>query len=91
MNLEADFEQFQRDRDALLSAPFSEAAMRAYMRKYSSPTLAGKPLEIIEAAYHKAVTGLKSLPLVHRQKSKRWLNEHGLHSLDDGDLTGGPT
>lgn len=42
--------------------------------------------DVFWGAIHKAITGLTSLPLEHRRKSKAYLDARGLSSWDDGDL-----
>lgn len=42
--------------------------------------------EVLELTFHKTVTGVASLPLDLRKKSKAWLSERGSGSLDDGEL-----
>lgn len=83
-----ELEQFKADRkDALLS--LDKAKILAYLEKYDSPanaTLTTTRDEIFWKAVHMAITGAMDLPIEFRRKSKAWLTERGLKSLDDGDL-----
>lgn len=42
--------------------------------------------EALELTFHKTITGITSLPMDLRKKSKAWLDAHGSRSLDDGEL-----
>lgn len=79
-----DIKQFVKERDeALLS--MDENKIRAHFLKWNKKELP-KDLEVFWMTIHKARTGATSLPMAERQKSKQWLSEKGLHSLDDGDI-----
>lgn len=41
---------------------------------------------IFWTAIHKTITGRKSLPITFRMRSKQWLAQRNLESLDDGEL-----
>lgn len=79
----ATIAQFEKERnEALLS--MDEDKIRTVLLKWS-----GRPIpqgEVFWGAIHKTITGIPSLPLDFRKKSKRWLEERNLTSLDDGDL-----
>jgi hypothetical protein len=66
---------------ALLKGP---NAMLQFMRDHKIPV----PIEqhTLLLTYHKTVTGVVSLPMELRKKSKAWLNAHKSKSWDDGDL-----
>lgn len=81
MNL---IEQFTKERDeAFLS--LDESKIRAYHRKWSGKELPSN-MDVFWGAIHKAITGATGLPIDFRRKSKAYLDERGLRSLDDGDL-----
>ena len=67
---------------ALLS--LDESKIRAYAKKYGA-TIPDEP-EVFWRAVHKARTGITSLPMNERIKSRDWLREHGSESWDDGDI-----
>lgn len=76
-------QQFLKDRnDALLS--MDKEKITAYLRKYGSPVAQSE--EIFWAGVHKARTACLQLPTEERRKSKEWLAERGMRSLDEGDL-----
>jgi hypothetical protein len=76
-------EAFKVERNrALLS--LDEETIRAYCWKYNGSEMPQG--EVFWGAVHKAITGNTELPIEFRRKSKAWLTERGLHSLDDGDL-----
>ncbi len=81
---ELSIDQFKKDRnEAMLS--MDEKKIRAYMKKYGNQ--ANQPLgDIFWASVHKARTAIPSIPLEERIKSKKWLIERNLSSLDDGEL-----
>ena len=62
-----------------------EERIRAMFRKWNEREMPADP-EVFWGAVHKAITGALNLPIELRRKSKTWLTEHGLRSLDDGDL-----
>ena len=41
---------------------------------------------MLEVTLHKSITAAMALPKEYRQRSKNWLTQRGLKSLDDGDL-----
>lgn len=53
--------------------------------------IAGHPIPeneiVFLASVHKARTAIPALSLSKRLESKKWLNEHGFYSFDDGELT----
>lgn len=71
----------QRDH-ALIS--MDAALIRSYMREAGAPIPQDE--EVFWGSVHKARTALTSLPLEERSKSKKWLQERGWQSLDDGDV-----
>lgn len=78
-----DVKEFLADRhEAFLS--LDEAVIRAYATKYGA-TLPTDP-DVFWVAVHKARTALTSLPMAERSKSKAWLLERGLASMDNGDI-----
>lgn len=79
----ARLQQYLAERDHILLTGTPDD-LRILMRKYdlhepSSP-------EVLEITFHKTITGIESLPLEHRKRSKAWLSARGYHSLDDGNL-----
>jgi hypothetical protein len=79
-----ELKQFEAEkREALLS--LDEEKIRAFTRKWNDEELPDNPT-VFWGSIHKAITGTPSLPIEHRRKSKKWLDDHGMHSLDDGDL-----
>lgn len=82
--LTRELTEFNRERDeAFLS--MDEQRIRAMFRKWNETEMPSHPV-LFWGAVHKAVTGSINLPIEFRRKSKAWLTEHGLRSLDDGDL-----
>lgn len=78
-------EQFNKERnEALLT--MDEAKIRAYHKKWNPYDRLPNGLTFWRAV-HKTITGIQSLPFEFRMKSKVWLDEHGLRSFDDGDLS----
>jgi hypothetical protein len=74
---------FCKERDALLlEADVDKVIEFIFKHSGSRPT----SREAGEAAMHKAITAVPSLPIEHRRKSHRWLIEHNCTTLDDGDL-----
>ncbi len=76
--------EFIAERDAALLS-LDEARIRAFMLKFNEQEAPADPL-VFWGSVHKAITGCLSLPIEFRRKSKAWLTEHELNSLDDGDL-----
>lgn len=77
-------EEFNKDRnEALLT--LDEAKIRAYHDKWN-PGMRLPDGEVFWGAVHKTITGIPSLPLEFRKKSKAWLDRRNLMSMDDGDL-----
>lgn len=82
--LEAQIAQFNQERNgALLS--MDEQKIRAMVKKWNGTDMPDHPLTFW-GGVHKAITGVQSLPLEFRRKSKAWLDEHGFKSFDDGEL-----
>lgn len=77
-------EDFKRDRIEAL-ASMDEQKIRAFHRKYNHAELTVDPM-VFWASVHKAITGCLDIPIEQRRISKKWLDEHGFRSLDDGDL-----
>lgn len=76
-------EQFNKDRDeALLSGDLEK--LKSYMRKYGIEIHPSD--EVLEMSRHKAITGCNQLPIELRRESKKWLEDRGFCSHDDGDL-----
>lgn len=79
-----DIKQFNKDRnEALLS--MNKEKIIAYLAKYGQQFHSDD--NIFWAGVHKARTAIPSLPFAERMVSKRWLDERGLSSFDDGDLS----
>jgi hypothetical protein len=84
MSAAIDIEEWRKDRrEALLS--LDEQKVRAYFRKYNDHEMPSD-MELFWGAIHKAITGSTDLPIEFRRASKRYLDERGLKSFDDGDL-----
>lgn len=79
-----EIKQFIKERNEALTT-LDESKIRAMHIKWNGHDL---PLdsEMFWAAVHKAITGIQSLPIELRRSSKLYLQEHCLHSFDDGDL-----
>jgi hypothetical protein len=76
-------QQYLAERDHILLTGTPEDLLNL-IRKYdlgipSSP-------EVLEITFHKTITGIESLPIEHRKRSKAWLSARGYHALDDGNL-----
>lgn len=83
--LAAKLAEFKLDQyDALMS--LDEQKIRAFHRKWNHTELPSDPM-VFWGSVHKAITGCLSLPIEQRKNSKEWLDNHGLRSLDDGDLS----
>lgn len=80
-------QEFVKERNAALLS-MDEEKIRAMFRKWGGPGSRELPTDPVSfwGAVHKAVTGVTSFPIEFRQKSKKWLDEHGLRSHDDFDL-----
>jgi hypothetical protein len=74
------------ERDAMLLRGDPDELM-VFMRKHNLHQPSCR--EAAELTLHKTITGVMSLPLEYRLKSKAWLDARGYHSLDDGELTHG--
>lgn len=72
----------QERNEALLS--LDESKIRAMVKKWNGTEMPQG--EVFWGAVHKAITGVGSLPVEFRKKSKAWLEGRGLKSLNDGDL-----
>lgn len=82
---QAQIDAFKKDRDAALLSLDYETIQSFYF-KYNGYRLSYDNPDVFWGSIHKAITGLTSLPLEFRQKSKDWLTANGLRSHDDGDL-----
>jgi hypothetical protein len=79
----SDIERYNRARNAMLRKRDPDALI-AFMKEHGLSTPSSRAAA--EAALHKTITGVVSLPRALRLASKAWLTARGLHSLDDGDL-----
>ncbi len=77
-------EEFKTERNAALLS-LDEEKIRAMVLKYNGTVMPSDP-EIFWGSVHKAITGCTSLPIEFRRRSKEYLDKHGIHSHDDGDL-----
>lgn len=82
-NLDAEIEAFNTERNAVLLS-MDERKIRGFYRKYQLKQ-PDHPIAFW-GAVHKARTGIASLPDYERRNSKRWLEQHGMTSYDDGNL-----
>lgn len=79
-----DLEEFnRRKREALLS--LDEGKIRAFAKEMGMDDFPDNP-EVFWGSVHKAITGTPSLPIEFRRQSKKYLDDRGFRSLDDGDL-----
>jgi len=79
--LSREIAEFNREcNEALLS--MDEQRIRAMFRKWNESEMPSDP-KVFWGAVHKAITGALKLPIEFRRKSKAWLAERGLSSLDD--------
>jgi hypothetical protein len=79
-----EIEEFLRERNEMLLACDIDRSI-AFWAKHS-PDRPFPNREAAEAGLHKARTAVRSLPREERLRSKRWLDERGMSSWDDGDL-----
>ena len=71
-------------RNEVLHSGSVDAVMKFYAKYH--PTEKPMNTATAEVAMHKARTACRQLPVKDRVDSWCWLNERGLHSLDDGEL-----
>lgn len=82
--MKSEIEEFTKERnEALLS--LDEQNIRAMFKKWNGVEFPDSK-HLFWASVHKAITGVPSLPIEFRKKSKEWLDGHGMKSFDDGDL-----
>ncbi len=74
MKIPAGQRQFVADRDAALLS-LDREKIDAYLRKYNL-TAPGKE-NVYWAAVHKAILGLNGASEAQKERSRRWLREHG--------------
>lgn len=77
-------EEFKAARDAALLS-LDEGKIRAFFHEFNGRDLPTN-MPTFWGSVHKAITGNTALPIEFRQKSKDYLDAHGLCSFDDGDL-----
>jgi hypothetical protein len=82
-----NFEKYVEDRNAALLT-LDEPTIRAFAKRYDVK-MADDP-EVFWGSVHKSITAITTLPLEFRLHSKRWLDERGWASYDDGELTSLP-
>ena len=75
--------RFNEDRDSALLS-LDKNIIVAFYDKNKIPY--SQKDDVFWASIHKAITAIPKLPIEFRKKSKKYLDEHGLSSLDDGDL-----
>jgi hypothetical protein len=83
--VEGEIKAFVKERDQMLLACDVDRMM-AFHAKHNPDSPGFSSREVAETALHKARTGVLTLPMEERLKSKRWLRERGYSSMDDGDL-----
>lgn len=76
---------FLRERNEALVS-LDETRIRSFFRKWNKQEMPSD-MKVFCGAIHKAITGATDLPRELRLQSKAWLDERGLQSFDDGDLT----
>lgn len=79
-----DIKQFVRERNAALLS-LDKDRIVAYLTKYGEKPHPDE--EIFWIGIHKARTACTQLPKAARLESKRWLDERGYSSMDNGDLS----
>ena len=79
-----NIKKFIKERDEILLSGDLDRMVTFYQKHNPGRSVPAR--DVVEIAFHKARTGATSLPREIRMESKRWLNERGLGSLDDGDL-----
>lgn len=82
MTMRDEIAAFNKERNALLLEADVDKVIEFMVRHGG---LRPTSREVGEAAMHKAITAVVSLPLEHRRQSHRWLIEHNYTALDDGD------
>jgi len=75
--------EFNEKRNKLLLAHDLEG-LRKFLKERKMPY--PRDNATMRVTMHKSITAVQSLPKEFRQKSKDWLTNRGLTSLDDGDL-----
>lgn len=83
--VEAEIKAFVKERDDMLMSGDIDQVI-AFHEKHNPGVRAFPNREVAEISMHKARTGARSLPMVFRLESKKWLDERGYTSLDDGEL-----
>ncbi len=76
-------DEFVRERNAALLS-LDERRIRTFMREHGVAMPSSK--EAFWRGVHKARTACKGLPMAARRESRRWLQERGSASQDDGDV-----
>jgi len=80
-----EIQQFIKERNEAFMS-LDEQRIRDYMRKWNKSEMPTN-MEVFWGAVHKAITGTgATMPIEFRRKSKAYLDERGLKSLDDGEL-----
>lgn len=83
--VEAKIKAFVKERDEMLLACDVDRMLAFYVKHNpNSPKFSSR--EVAEAALHKARTCVTNFPMDERIKSKRWLKERGMSSMDEGDV-----
>lgn len=82
--MDDELQRYVESRDAALLS-LDEGRIRALCREANGNELSSDPV-VFWGSVHKAITACKNLPIEFRRESKSWLDEHGLYSLDDGEL-----
>jgi len=83
--VKAEIKAFVKERDEMLMAGNIDRLI-AFHEKHNPGIRAFSSRGVAEVSLHKARTAAKSLPLVFRIESKKWLSERGYTSMDDGEL-----
>jgi hypothetical protein len=83
-DLHMSIREFNEKRNKLLMAHDLEG-LRKFLRERKMPCPKDNMTMLV--TMHKSITAVLSLPKEFRQRSKDWLTQRGLQSLDDGDLT----
>jgi hypothetical protein len=77
--------KYNKERNELLMSG-DIVRLTVFYRKHNPGAPEFSSPEVAEIMLHKARTAIRSLPMKYRVESKKWLDERGYRSMDDGDL-----
>jgi hypothetical protein len=84
--LEEKIQQFNKERDEFLLGDWDLDRHIAFLRHWQPHVTILPEPSVLETAFHKARTGVKTLPTEIRKASKDWLIARGSKPWDDGEL-----